>query len=416
MKNSFITISLFFLAIYTQVFSQNFDLYAVSFNSPIKFGKVDLQTASLNALDSLAHPAPQFTSSYSSVFDQANKSYLFLSGESISSNHQYNFNRIDVMTGATLSTTVTDSRDRIYGLQYDMRRRKIYGLRYDSATAKVYISSINHQTGKVISERHIQGVAEFIYTSNHAQTAFDPERGIFFFTGRNTMNYRRLFMVKAATGQVIDDFTTSIASPIWELQYDIKSDILYALHLDWNNGRIELVEIDTSTGIYSHLRYLSDDRSGITLGTSCYDQESQTFVFLQSPVGSGLNDLTIYNTITDSLRTIVTNNGLRELEIDNSAFATAHFGLHPTALQPLQTVNVRIYPNPTVDELRIETAQVPEKINSIWLFDMTGKEVLSKGNLTSESYALDVSALPTGIYYLKLLLGDQVVQRKISII
>ncbi len=66
-----------------------------------------------------------------------------------------------------------------------------------------------------------------------------------------------------------------------------------------------------------------------------------------------------------------------------------------------------IYPNPASSELTINSKSLP--IESIQLFDITGKQLLEMGNINQNEVSLNVSTLSQGIYFLKL--NNQVTQK-----
>jgi hypothetical protein len=67
---------------------------------------------------------------------------------------------------------------------------------------------------------------------------------------------------------------------------------------------------------------------------------------------------------------------------------------------------IRIYPNPASDKLYIAH---PDQVNELEVLTVTGNRVLRKILYESET-ELDISALPPGIYLLKLLKGTQVIR------
>ncbi|MCL2596731.1 MAG: leucine-rich repeat protein [Paludibacter sp.] len=69
--------------------------------------------------------------------------------------------------------------------------------------------------------------------------------------------------------------------------------------------------------------------------------------------------------------------------------------------------NIKIYPNPAKDELKIESGDL--KINSVEITDLTGRSVMVVGGGT----AINVSALPTGIYLVKINTDRGVVTKKV---
>ncbi len=72
----------------------------------------------------------------------------------------------------------------------------------------------------------------------------------------------------------------------------------------------------------------------------------------------------------------------------------------PVGLSELHTAvnNVRVYPNPVVNELTIDGA----KGLDVAIYDVVGKEILHSA-ITSERQVLDISALPNGTYIVQLI-------------
>ena len=77
-----------------------------------------------------------------------------------------------------------------------------------------------------------------------------------------------------------------------------------------------------------------------------------------------------------------------------------------------EAVDIKIYPVPSVDYLHVSTGMSGEKTVSI--YDMTGKEVISRQSVQADAFVVDVSFLCAGIYLLKLI-GDAEVHSKIFV-
>jgi hypothetical protein len=77
----------------------------------------------------------------------------------------------------------------------------------------------------------------------------------------------------------------------------------------------------------------------------------------------------------------------------------ANFEKSILGIETLEMSSIKIYPNPTKGELRIENVELT--IENIILFDVFGKELM-KINSAQKEIAIDVSHLPTGIYFLRV--------------
>lgn len=71
--------------------------------------------------------------------------------------------------------------------------------------------------------------------------------------------------------------------------------------------------------------------------------------------------------------------------------------------------NFSIYPNPAINSLTIENFEI---INELKIFDMQGKVRLHLSPKT-ETVNIDISHLPTGIYFLQIIGNNQVKNSKI---
>ncbi len=73
--------------------------------------------------------------------------------------------------------------------------------------------------------------------------------------------------------------------------------------------------------------------------------------------------------------------------------------------ETLITENISYFPNPTNSMLFIESNETPVKVS---IYNILGKEVIS----TKNSKKIDVSALPSGVYIIKISDGVRQTNRK----
>ena len=65
--------------------------------------------------------------------------------------------------------------------------------------------------------------------------------------------------------------------------------------------------------------------------------------------------------------------------------------------------NIRVYPNPTIGELRIEISDMRYEISDVEIFDVFGKKLLSNHLITSSSnHLINISELPAGFYFVRI--------------
>ena len=66
-----------------------------------------------------------------------------------------------------------------------------------------------------------------------------------------------------------------------------------------------------------------------------------------------------------------------------------------------------IHPNPSSDKITIETTVIPKK-GQFSFFNMQGREIITC-QITESKTQLDITALPSGVYFVRLT-GDRTVQ------
>ena len=77
-----------------------------------------------------------------------------------------------------------------------------------------------------------------------------------------------------------------------------------------------------------------------------------------------------------------------------------------TGITEIESADIKIYPNPVKDELRIESGELI--IEKMEIFDITGKAIV---NLKSAN-VINVSALPSGVYFVKIETNNSIVTKK----
>ena len=74
---------------------------------------------------------------------------------------------------------------------------------------------------------------------------------------------------------------------------------------------------------------------------------------------------------------------------------------------PCVAIEIKVYPNPCVDEIEIISSATLHKISISGTFGIVKTYVVNGSNVR-----LDVSALPTGIYFLQIVTKDGIITTK----
>ena len=81
---------------------------------------------------------------------------------------------------------------------------------------------------------------------------------------------------------------------------------------------------------------------------------------------------------------------------------------------------LKIYPNPAVDELLVNFSLAASSMVSIRLHNQIGSEVMSQEyglqNEGQHQFKIDTAELSTGLYHLKIEVGTEVLTKKISVL
>jgi hypothetical protein len=72
---------------------------------------------------------------------------------------------------------------------------------------------------------------------------------------------------------------------------------------------------------------------------------------------------------------------------------------------------ITVYPNPTMGELRIESLEL--SVKNVEIFDTFGRKILSHTENRLPQTTLDISHLPSGIYFLKIHTEKGLINKKV---
>lgn len=106
---------------------------------------------------------------------------------------------------------------------------------------------------------------------------------------------------------------------------------------------------------------------------------------------------------------MISDKPIARIELDNSAgggelLGDLRFGttVNLSSIDP-QVTQFSYYPNPVQDILHIDSK---EKISEITIYDLTGREILSKNSFKYHDYTIDLSDLTRGSYLVKIKLNE----------
>jgi len=75
-----------------------------------------------------------------------------------------------------------------------------------------------------------------------------------------------------------------------------------------------------------------------------------------------------------------------------------------------QDNHIRVFPNPVSNSLIVQT---DKNLSDVIITDIIGKRITNLGNLSMGSSSVDVSLLPSGVYFLNIKEDDKLLIRKL---
>jgi hypothetical protein len=90
---------------------------------------------------------------------------------------------------------------------------------------------------------------------------------------------------------------------------------------------------------------------------------------------------------------------------------------NPNAVFSPTSKSLRVYPNPTVGDILIQLdVQLIPQVSTMEIYNTQGLPVsFTKGEVSSEGIALDLSHLPLGAYILHTVIADEIYYQKLIV-
>ncbi len=354
----------------------------------------------------------------SSTFDQTNRYYIFLGVDTAG---QKRFVVRDVVNHQTVYSPV--SNITVNDFQYDMNAQKMYALGY-YPTDSVLIDTLNGiyqyefasrlmaidiQTGTADQRALLPNLKAFPV----GNSTFDANNGRYIVSAFDSLSITRLFVIDAATGEVISQTPVNITNGqhLNEIEYNNEDNKLYGIFRDNNENLLAMAVVDWQTGSIEILDPLNDAEAFIQ-GGSVFDQMSQYFYFFYIDTNGQKRLLTYDAANHETIADAVLSGNFTELEVDNSAYAAMKYGSTDITSASGTDNRVTISPIPSVSDL---TITCENKMTAVRMFDMLGKEVYSATCPGVDKHHVVTSDYYPGIYFLSIETAGHVFTKKVVI-
>lgn len=344
----------------------------------------------------------------SSVYDAYNGNY-YISGISGDSSGLFSFNT----RTNTQSMLPFSSFSNI--TEIDMSTGKIYNLfMYEADYISVNEYDISTGTDSLLGVIYEPGVNGIFVDA----IGFNSNDGILYYLGIDSVPQLCIYSIYVREeGFLFDKVALDVSGQegnISSLNYDNVNESLYAIRSDYDpvsgTSGLFIVEIDPLTGDIDS-RGEIEGFMGYVAGSSSFDQLSSSFMI--SGIDTNyMGKMIIYNTLDDTYITGFVPGNVSEIACDNSAFALANYIL--TGQPEHSPAAFRIYPNPASSKVYISVFTDELLEAEVQLIGMDGIVLLRKA-FNDTQLTLHLSALPEGVYFLRILSGQTIETKKLII-
>ena len=183
---------------------------------------------------------------------------------------------------------------------------------------------------------------------------------------------------------IIFDYNETIPTNRWENRLDLISPVSSVAieQLSDSTFKVKWTGADTESGVHYHKLYAKiNDGEFFPLG----NYFSKEMICMATPD-------TLYSFYVEAVDYV--GNAERK-----PALAEASIKLSSTGIPKVEKTQLMIYPNPVKDELRIRNYESGD--GDIEIYDIYGKKMVN-GKWSMVNYSMDVSALPNGMYFVKI--------------
>ncbi|MCF8371085.1 MAG: T9SS type A sorting domain-containing protein [Bacteroidales bacterium] len=403
------------------VFSQPMTIYGMyndasgTPNNYLLLAEMDAITGSITELDTISEVYAYALSS--STFDQTNQQYIF---KGMDNSNVMKLLARDVVNDSTVYSSVNDYT--INDFQYDMNTQNLYALG-NYIVDSVLVDPFNNTYQYEYASRFLQiDVSNSVATELSllpnirafaaGNSSFDANSGRYIVGGYDSSFNEKIFVIDAATGTIQSQTFLNLGNGEYlnELEFNNEDDKLYGIYRDNSQNLMAIARVDIGSGQVEVLQPLANAFAFIQ-GGSVFHQASQRFAFFYLDYANQSRML-VYD-VSDSLiiSDVAISGTLAEIEVDNSAYAQLKYGTNSIEENGVNP-SITIFPNPAKE---FTTIRSDHPIETIQLFDITGKEIFTTTGNGNRKVQLELPELYPGIFVLRINTGGELISRKLSI-
>lgn len=342
-----------------------------------------------------------------SAFDPFSSNY-YLTGVSGQTTGLFSYN--SESNASTLTAGVSHSNL----VEFDMSNSKMYNLTMEmEGYINIYEYDINSNHDSLIGTIYEPGVTAIVADA----ISFDSNNGILYYVGYTNEPALALYAISVRNSSFSYSKTIlntiNVNSNITSVNFDNVNEKLFATNdtFDQNGnstGR-SIIEIDINTGEVNTLVQLSDFANFLA-GSSLFDQNSGTFL-LVGITNSNMLKMIAFDTYSNTYVTGFVPDNVSEIACDNSSFARSRYSV--SSIDSQAALNFKMYPNPVSNILNLEGTS--NGAVQIQIFSADGKLVYEIDKTSFNKMDLELPALTSGLYTVRLSDSKQTLAKKIFV-
>jgi hypothetical protein len=431
----YIYTTLFVICSSVFIFAQNFEVFALGKATAKSRGMViSEQFMKIQAEEGATEVLAELGSLHSlargtTAFNHVTNELLIWGKETETSDYQMYV--MDATSGKLSQKPIAFKQPPV-DIHFDMRQHVFYGIRHSEEKKGLEIIEVDgSMVTSVLDLPEVKSVSLGV-------TAFNSNNSFYIFAGTDQTHNNRLYVVDIINRQIL---SSSVISDFYfyELQYDIQDSKLYGLCRKRSNTEqfffIEIIPSEARPVIISPMTDLGD----VGLGGSSFEQKEGLY-FFSGRDKNRTNSMYVIDVMSGDI--VIKSHPeamITAMECNNSAFLNAYFEGMPlknpeveniepnkdtreeaasvkVSKQNVDNYQFRVTPTYVLDWMNIDVNIEVGQGFGIGVYDLTDNLLIEKRLFKSENAEdniVDLSALPAGIYVVKIKTNEQIYSQRI---
>ena len=362
--------------------------------STFEFVRINCNNDSLTVLNTLSDF--YYSSTFSSCFDAVNQKYFYCTSRELKV--------LDAQTGHLDTTFDFNSLNpnHIEHIVFNSFDNNIYCIKENWTTLQQVISKINPISG-VLTD--LFTITPSIEIGVGCKASIDP------FLGEYYLQSKKISVIDLNSGTLISNSVITNPTNEWfdHFAYSCKQQRFLGLSNNYHLVENYFSEVNPLSGVSTKVNVLPLNNYFYNHYLSGSTIDNHTDVFYYASAKGKLYGIDI-----NSGNTVYSHNFGPDHQLLFLESASPISCLSDNILSQTSSLNIEVFPNPASNEIVISLQQNPGQA-TFEVLDLTGKIILEE-TLINQSTRLNVSTMPKGLYFWKLILPNSVLSDKLVIL